>query len=92
MSKRPNLAVPILELFFICIKMILTQKSQSHFKELWDKYIKECYNSMIMVFAPDDGICYDCNQVIYNDEEITQKMENLEMITRCPLCNTSYTD
>ena len=42
------------------------------------------------LFAPEDGICYYCNEQIY--EHIPLDIATNEHITSCPICSHTYCD
>lgn len=52
-----------------------------------------CSEKRLPHFAPRDGYCYDCNQMIYDDVNgITLERASSSLITSCPICRKSYCD
>lgn len=59
--------------------------------ELKIKAQKEyCEKHNVPHFAPNDGVCWCCNNQIY--EHISIEKASNELITGCPCCNRSYCD
>lgn len=64
--------------------------------------IKHCKEKGYPYFAPNDGVCWDCNQQIYSEGKsrwsgriskgISVERASSELITGCPHCNRSYCD
>ena len=55
--------------------------------EAQKKYSKE---EKLLLFAPEDGLCYYCGKQIYN--RISMEKAKNELITHCPYCSRSYND
>ena len=50
--------------------------------------IQYCIDKGYPLFAPEDGICFSCNQDIYS--KLSEEEASTKHITGCPFCNTSY--
>lgn len=51
---------------------------------------KMCEKEKIHLFAPEDGLCFNCNKQIYN--RISMEKAANELITHCPYCSRAYND
>jgi hypothetical protein len=49
-----------------------------------------CSREKLPHFAPDDGICWKCNNQIYEKIPISRAANSL--VTGCPWCYRSYCD
>lgn len=52
-----------------------------------EKYSEE---NNLPLFAPDDGLCFNCSKQIYN--KISLEEASNELITHCPYCGRAYND
>ena len=51
---------------------------------------KMCKDEVLPLFAPEDGLCFNCDKQIYN--RITLEEARNEHITHCPYCSRAYND
>lgn len=51
--------------------------------------IKYCTEHSIL-FAPSDGICWNCGKQIY--DAITLEYASTQLVTGCPHCHRSFVD
>lgn len=51
---------------------------------------KMCKEEKVPLFAPPDGLCFNCGKQIYN--LISMEEASSELITHCPYCGRAYND
>ena len=51
---------------------------------------KMCEKDNAPLFAPEDGLCFNCGKQIYN--RISMEEAENELITHCPYCSRAYND
>jgi hypothetical protein len=53
------------------------------------KQVKFCEDTKQPLFAPEDT-CFSCGSMIW--DKISEEKASEDLITGCPVCNTSYCD